>query len=382
MFGQIFPATYGQDRLNPPYNVRLNVQTPDLANPLANLTPRDLDPAFARAMYFELSPDLATPYSYLYNFSWETEVRPGWRLQMGYLGSRAHKILRTYTFNRARVVPGVPHTTATVNTRRPNQSLFEHFRTANDSLAYYDAARISLTVPNWRGLTFSTSYWFSKSIDLGSDYTNTGGGNDRFGGSGQTELYATEDLKALSNFDQPHSFLLQASYDTGRKTSGFLQRLYSNWNVSGVFLLKSGTPFSVDSGADGPGFGNVDGTNGDRPMLVDPSVLGRIVGNPDTSRQLLPKSAFRFISAPGELAGNLGKNVFRKGKIANFNFGLSRTWTLPNDLHLTFRAESINFSNTPQFAEPGRSLTLPNFGQITNTLNDGRTFRFLLRINF
>jgi len=40
------------------------------------------------------------------------------------------------------------------------------------------------------------------------------------------------------------------------------------------------------------------------------------------------------------------------------------------------RAESINLFNTPQFAEPGTELANGNFGQITNTLNDGRTFRF------
>ena len=51
-------------------------------------------------------------------------------------------------------------------------------------------------------------------------------------------------------------------------------------------------------------------------------------------------------------------------------------------MSLTFRAESINFFNTPQFDTPGHDLASPNFGQITNTLNDGRTFRFLLRFAF
>jgi hypothetical protein len=147
-------------------------------------------------------------------------------------------------------------------------------------------------------------------------------------------------------------------------------------------LLKSGTPFTVDAGSDGPGFGNVDGSEGDRPNVVDPSVLGRTIGNPDTSVRLLPRSAFRFIRAPLEMAGNLGRNTFRKGKIANLNASLGRTWTLPQDWNMTIRAEAINLSNTPQFAEPGLSLTAPNFGQITNTLNDGRTFRFLLRLGF
>ena len=49
---------------------------------------------------------------------------------------------------------------------------------------------------------------------------------------------------------------------------------------------------------------------------------------------------------------------------------------------LTFRAESINLFNTPQFAEPGTDLTSPNFGQITNTLNDGRSFQFTLQFQF
>ena len=49
---------------------------------------------------------------------------------------------------------------------------------------------------------------------------------------------------------------------------------------------------------------------------------------------------------------------------------------------MTFRAEAINLSNTPQFADPGKELTSPNFGQINNALNDGRTFRFLLRFSF
>jgi hypothetical protein len=49
---------------------------------------------------------------------------------------------------------------------------------------------------------------------------------------------------------------------------------------------------------------------------------------------------------------------------------------------LQFRAESINFFNTPQFAAPNSNLVSPSFGAITNTLNDGRTFRFRLQMQF
>ncbi len=85
---------------------------------------------------------------------------------------------------------------------------------------------------------------------------------------------------------------------------------------------------------------------------------------------------------PTDPRGNLGRNTFRKGAIRNVNAALSRSWTLRGEARLTLRAESINLFNTPQFAEPGRDLASGNFGQITNTLNDGRAFRFQAQIGF
>ena len=140
-------------------------------------------------------------------------------------------------------------------------------------------------------------------------------------------------------------------------------------------------PFSVVAGSDAPGFGNVDGVSGDRPNILNPSLLGRTIGNPDTSVALLPKSAFSFIR-PGESRGNLGSGTFRKGGIRNMNANLTRVWSVRQTASVAFRAEAINLMNTPQFAEPGTDLTSPSFGKITNTLNDGRTFRFTLRLGF
>jgi hypothetical protein len=330
-----------------------------------------------------MSPDLATPYSYQYNFSWEAELHPGWRLQIGYVGSRSHKLFQSYALNRAALVPGIDPTIASVNIRRPDQTALEKYWIHNGSTGYYDAARVNFTMPLWHGLTLNSSYWLSKAIDLGGDYNNIASDPGKIGSSGQTELSVHQDMKALSNFDQPHSFLFQASYNTGRNRAGFAGVLVRNWELGAVYLLKSGTPFGVDAGSDGPGFGNVDGLIGDRVFIVNPEILGQTVGNPDTAPQMLSRSYFRFMNvSQGETRGNIGRNVFRKGKIANLNASLARSWVLPHEMQMTFRAESINFANTPQFAQPGNSLASPNFAQITNTLNDGRTFRFLLRVAF
>ena len=143
-----------------------------------------------------------------------------------------------------------------------------------------------------------------------------------------------------------------------------------------MLLFRNGTPFTVTT-FDGPGYGNVDGNGGDRPNLVDTSILGRVIGNPDTSVRLLPASAFTLMK-PTDHGGNLGVDTFRRGGIRNLNASIGKTWPLWAEARLAFRAESINLSNTPQFAEPGSILGAPEFGTITNTLNDGRTFRATL----
>ena len=376
-YGEIFPVTFGRARFNPPTNLIISVDAPDLASPLKDLQPSDLDPT-ARSSIFQLDPNLVAPYSHQYNFSWELSFRRDWHLAFGYVGSRSHRLLTTWHLNRARPVDGIPQDTSTINERRPDQRFYQVRHILNGSRGYFDAAKVRFTMPPWRGLTLDASYWFSKAIDLGANYTSTG----RASASPSESAYQ-EEMKGPSSFDQPHALLWRVNYETPRlpMRNGWMGRILGQWQISSIILLKSGAPFGVYSGSDGPGFGNVDGSSRDRPILLDPSILGRTIDNPDTSQQMLPQSAFAFIE-PTSARGNLGRNTFRRDGIWNVNAGLSRRWSLSGDKSLQFRAESINFLNHPHFARPGRRLTADNFAQITRTLNEGRTFAFTLRFSF
>jgi hypothetical protein len=372
-FGEIFATTFGQTRLSPPGSYRVFVGAPDLRNPLAGVDLSNL--GSLRAGIFSISPDLATPYSHQYNFSWEPPVRGGWKLQLGYVGSRSIKLFQMWFDNRGRNdVPGVPNISATLNDRRADPRYLEVFRLLNASRGYYDAGRVSLIAPPSSRFGGDVSYWFSRAIDLGNDYTSTLAGQDARTGRSQTEQNVHADLKALSSYEQKHALLFRGNADLPT-------RWLKGWKLNGVWLLKNGTPFSVESGSDGPGFGNVDGQGSDRVHILNPAILGSIVGNPDTSQTVLARSSFAFMG-PGESRGNIGRNTFRRGKIANVNASLQRTWRLPREMSLNLRGESINLLNTPQFAEPNFNLASPSFGRITNTLNDGRTFRFQLTLGF
>ncbi len=362
-YGEVFPVTFSQVRLSPPGSEKVVVTAPRLIDPLRSVPN-------ALGNIYTLDPNLRTPYAYQYNFSWEPETPSKWRVQLGYVGSRQHKLLLMWYLNRAHAVPGIPLTTATINARRPDPGHAEIRWVLNGSRGYFDAARATLIVPRWRGLSIDASYWFSKAMDLGSAYTNTAYEADSRLSRSQSEYAQHRDMKALSNFDQPHAFLIRANHS------------WKGFNLAAVTLLKSGTPFTVQSGADGPGFGNVDGNGGDRPNLVDRSVLGRTAGHPDRSAAAIPRSAFAYFRPDSEFGGNLGRNTFRKGGIYNVNASLARDFALRAEKRITLRAESINLLNTAQFAEPGTDLATFNFGFITNTLNDGRTFRLLLQLGW
>ncbi len=381
-YAEVFPSTYHQVRFNPPSVFKIVVANPDLTDPLGGLRFEDLAPD-ARASAFRNDPRLVSPYSHQYNFSWEPLPGRVWRLQLGYVGSRSQKLFMKWYTNRAADVPDIPLTTKTVNDRRPDPNFFDIRKILNTSRGYFDAARAALALRDWNGVTVDASYWFSKAMDLGAGYTDTGGGSSSFRSRNQSEFQIHEDLRGVSRFDQTHALLWRLHYMTPALAAagGWARHVLGQWNLSAVTLLKTGTPFTVRTGSDAPGFGNVDGTSGDRPHVVDPSVLGRTMAHPDTSASLLPASAFAFLQ-PGDRRGNVGRNTFRKDGIQNINAALSRTWHVRADKSFTFRAESINFFNAPQFAEPGRTLASADFGQITNTLNDGRTFRFLVRFAF
>ncbi len=379
-YGDIFPVTYGQTRYNPPLNQKFEIQVPDLLLPFSQLN-IPVDPG-ARSTFVDVDGRLRSPYSHQYNVLWEPRLSRHFRLQLGYLGSRSQKLLFMWYTNRARPVAGVPQTTATITDRRPDARYFDHRRIVNGSRGYFDAGRATLVMPGYHGLSWDASYWWSKAIDLGGAYTSTGAGDDGRQGLAQSEFNVWGDMRGPSVFDQRHAFLLRANYATPALTASHtLARIVGKWDVSAVALVKTGTPFTVFSGSDAPGFGNVDGDQGDRPNVVDPAVLGRTIGHPDTSRALLPASAFTYI-APTDARGNLGSNTFRKAGIGNVNLSLQRAFPLGGDRRLTLRAEAVNAFNTPQFAEPWKEVSSPSFGFITNTLNDGRAFRFQLRLAF
>jgi hypothetical protein len=88
------------------------------------------------------------------------------------------------------------------------------------------------------------------------------------------------------------------------------------------------------------------------------------------------------------MGNDLGKNV-NVLFLRRVAFGLFRDFRVTEQLHMQFRAEVLNFSNTPHFANPRSDKSGDRFMIIDSIVNSGREpagderpFRFGLRLSF
>ena len=369
---QIQPVTYQQIRNNLPLVRYVQVQNPDLVNPLSGV-----DLTSGRVSPTLLSPDLTSPYAYQGNLTLEKQLLSRYMVRFGYVGSRTTKLINSYVTNRADPVPGIQLIPATVDLRRPDQRFYEIKTIVNGGRAWYDAALVTFELPLSNGLAASATYTFSKAIDEGPDFTSTAANKDLLSSRSQWQYESLVDRRGLSNFDSPHSLALDWSWQVPNGPHALLR----GWQVTGAALLKAGTPLTLFIGSDAPGFGNVDGGPSDRPNIVDPSILGMTISHPNHAPTILARDRFAYIT-PGEPRGSLGRATFRKANIANMNAAISKQLNFKGwrEWSALLRAEAYNLTNTPQFDEPQRNLSSPSFGRITNALNDGRVFQLSLRV--
>jgi hypothetical protein len=378
-FDEVPQVAYQQVRFNLPHVRYLQVQNPRLLDPLAGVNTS----AAGRNSPTVLSPDLVSPYAHQAAFSLERRLAAGAILRFGYTGSRSVKLMSAFINNRAQPREGIPLTLATVDARRADPRYFEIRQILNGGIGTFHAGQASLDLPYYRGFRGSIVYSFSKAIDDGVDFASTAANGDMNRGRSQSEYDAYPDRRSLSAFDSPHAMLATYSYDLPTLSHGVrpLAWLLDGWQVAGVALAKTGTPLTLFIGSDAPGFGNVDGSPSDRPTILDPSILGMTISHPDVAPSILSRDRFTYIR-PGEPRGTLGRNTFRKARIANWNAAFTKQWHWGGrrEHQTQLRAEVFNLTNTPQFDEPQRNLSSPSFGRITNTLNDGRVFQLAIRI--
>ena len=264
------------------------------------------------------------------------------------------------------------------NERRANPLNSTNLAVSNASWSYYNGLQLEWIKRFSHNFTFQAAYTLSKAIDTTSEATFVGAGDSNQTGN------SARDARGLSRFHTPHRFTFFGTYRTPwfSNDKGLVGQVLGGWQFSTVVKLAKGTPFTVTTTALDL---NLDGFGESRPILLDPSVLGRSISTPSTATTDLPRSAFASLTVNDSGATFLGRNTFFGDGVQNIDFGAYKHFPMPWEGHrVTLRVDMFNAFNHVQYGFPTTDITNANFGRIlgTNTLYSPRTVQFSLRYQY
>jgi len=270
------------------------------------------------------------------------------------------------------VACGLVSSVAAVRTAFPGFNNINTLRDAADSIYHSLQVGARRTVGD---LTLSLAYTYSHSIDDSSDRAA-----DVF-----VNAYDLANNRASSNFDLRHN--LSISYVYGLpffRASGFAHSVLGGWQVSGITVAQTGTPFSVTNGlsqTDNAGVGNGVATAGSRPDLLSNPRSGFSSNQDPTERGPLAYNPAAFTAPQGLTFGNVGRNTLNLPGRLNFDFGVFKRFSINEKTGFDFRWENFNLFNHTQYNAINSAFGPTNFLHLTGT-HDGRRMQFGLRFFF
>jgi hypothetical protein len=387
--------------LHPPYSGSKNLENdrvnptpagPLSANPSPGASPDDT------IMLGNIQASNQNRSLYLNNdiWQWTTEIErsfgAGFVTGVAYVGSKASNIdITIANFNNPD--PGLgniqnrrPYPFYT-DSRNPNQLIpLGSIRLLDTSQnATYHALQARLEKRYGR-LALHATYNFQKAMAIGYGANEGAGFNTN---QSQDPRNVRADW-GRSNIDQRHRLVVNELYELPwmRDQRGLAGRVLGGWSITGTLLLQSGLPVTVAQTGDSH---NTGARSAPRPHLAPGGKVVRVMDGRSLSRWFDTTAFIRskcdgcagegvFLGPLGY--GNSGVALFDAPAQKNWTFALFKDFRVKEGHRVQFRWEVFNFTNTPQFSAPDRSLGNPTFGRITATLSNNREMQFGLKYLF
>jgi hypothetical protein len=325
-----------------------NPGTPTLgwnnAIPGGNGAVAQVPPPYAYAAAY----DHATSYTLQYLLNIQRQFGNNWAVELGYLGSQSHHLYGFQNANQA-----IPGATGSVSSRLPYPNFGVIQLVADGFNAVYNSGSVKVTRRFSQGLSFTSSYTWSKSIDNSSGIRVQG-----FDTLFPQDSRCLRCERALSAFDTRHRLTAGGAYDLpiGKGKLLNIRNKVANvviggWQTSASMTIQSGVPQNI-------GIGGVDNSstgNGgyDRPIAT--GVGTGYMANPTPSRWYDPAA---FIEAPAGTFGNLGRNALTTPHFQSIDFAVHKQFHVPTgETHVVqFRAEAFNVLNHPSWGAPSGNI--------------------------
>jgi hypothetical protein len=236
----------------------------------------------------------------------------------------------------------------------PTITLADVIRIRKEGWSQYNSFQIRAEKRYSQGLTFITSYSYSKTIGIG----DTNGIQDPTNINAERAVTATDQRNrfvgsAVYTLPFGHSKRFGANWN--RWADGFL----GGWNVSPIVTVASGLPLNLTEAA------NPSNTGGaaDRPNLS-----GGWRAKNRSVAQWFNTSAFSV--QPSGTFGNTPRNLIISPRTADLDAAVHKTIEISERLKAQLRLESFNVTNTAPLDTPGLDIGSPkSFGVISTAGN-------------
>jgi hypothetical protein len=153
------------------------------------------------------------------------------------------------------------------------------------------------------------------------------------------------------------------------------------WEVTSLVEASTGAPFSILDGFDASltGAGSPLGGTQGRPDLVGNPHLSGSRSRSQKIAEWFDPSAFK-INEPGTY-GTSGRNSLYGPGSFNTDLGAFRNIDMIEGMHLQFRAEFFNISNTVNLGTPNNTMVSPTIGSISSA-GSPRIVQFGLKLGW
>lgn len=374
----------------PPYLQTAQISVPNFADPFNGNPPGPGE--FATPLTnLTLDSNLSLPYAQDWDVNVQRSLGSDLLLTVGYVGTKGTKLPRFIEGNPTAYIPGVS-TTDNADQRRlysgctladpPNTCAFSSAGLiAGIANSSYNALEASLKKRFSHGISFLTSYTYSKAIDDVSSFNMTGSAAKPVAGENDLaqDPFNLAAERGPSLFDARHRlvFSYQWALPFLRESRGFVRAAFANWQLNGIVTLMSGTPFTVFDSTDVSvqgGAPEITGFSANRPNLVsgqDPNSGPRTITswlNPAAFEQVVPD-----INSPVQQFGTAGRNIALGPRYSNWDFSVFKNFPVTESREFQFRAEFFNILNHTNFRLPDSDINSPTF----NTINDALSPRVI-----
>jgi outer membrane receptor protein involved in Fe transport len=353
---------------------------------------------------FGVDQNLRTPYMENYNLNLQQQLTRRMTLQIGYVGSQGHKLLRFRDLNQPTLAMIQAYDYHVVTDAMGNVlqggcctpgallgpgggGIYYNYEEASGN-SIYNSLQTSFHIDNWHGFSTTFNYNWSHSIDDSSD------GEDYVPNAAQPDnSQATNRAnRGNSNFDVRNRITWNFIYELPNAPGSSWKLIRNGWGVSGTVTVQAGQPFHLN-------YNFEDDYNGTGEFFARPDVVAPLVYHQSDPRNYLQLTSFAVpctLDGMGTSAGNcisvdpahpdstgafcdgsvvpftstntggckntmhfgsLGRNSLLGPHFRQFDFSIYKKTQLTERLNMELRFEGYNVLNHPNFANP----YLPNF---------------------